>query len=154
IIDAVREDSEGGEYIDIRLHVNDRLVSVTPHDWVVYSLKVERNNIISEPIGTFTQYPLLIAWAITIHTSSVKTLESVVIDIGIITFVSGQMYVALSRCTSFEGIILKTPIKPHNIRTDYRIFKFLTGYQYKKSNDELSLNDKIALLEQAIRGKT
>jgi len=60
------------------------------------------------------------------------------------------MYVALSRCTSFEGVILKTPIKKNHIRTDYRIFSFLTKHQYQRSEKTLSLDDKIKIIKQAI----
>ncbi len=63
------------------------------------------------------------------------------------------MYVALSRCTSFEGIILKVPIGKQNIRTDYRIFEFLTEYQYSKADAALPRDDKIALIKAAIKGK-
>jgi hypothetical protein len=63
------------------------------------------------------------------------------------------MYVALSRCTSFEGIVLKTLIGKQNIRTDFRIFEFLTGYQYRKAGAALPKTDKIALIKTAIREK-
>jgi ATP-dependent exoDNAse (exonuclease V) alpha subunit len=152
VIEAVKTNRDGDEYINVRLHDNDRLVSVEPFAWEVFrfSFDSKQEQIVSETVGTFIQYPFRLAWAITIHKSQGKTFEKVIIDIGRGTFVSGQMYVALSRCTSFEGIILKTPIKAHNIRTDYRIFKFLTNYQYKKAAQELPHEDKIKLIEQAI----
>jgi ATP-dependent DNA helicase PIF1 len=153
VIEAIRKNEDGEEYINVRLHDSDRLVSVEKFEWEVFSFSFDGEQIVSEPVGTFTQYPFRLAWAITIHKSQGKTFDKVVIDIGRGTFVAGQMYVALSRCTSFEGIILKTPIKPQNIRTDYRIFKFLTGYQYKKAAEEFSQQDKITLLEKAIHNK-
>ena len=109
--------------------------------------------IVSEPAGSFTQYPFRLAWAVTIHKSQGKTFDSVVIDIGRGTFVSGQTYVALSRCTSFEGIQLRVPIKKQHIRADYRIYKFLTSYAYKKAAETLSFDDKLAMIEKAIDGK-
>ena len=63
----------------------------------------------SEVIDKFTQYPLMLAWAVTIHKSQGKTFDKVIIDIGKGTFTHGQMYVALSRCTTLEGIVLKKP---------------------------------------------
>ncbi|MFA4846519.1 MAG: WYL domain-containing protein, partial [Patescibacteria group bacterium] len=105
------------------------------------------------PVGTFTQYPFRLAWAITIHKSQGKTFEHVTIDIGRGTFAAGQTYVALSRCTSFEGIILKVPIGKQNIRTDYRIFEFMTGHQYRKADAALPRDDKIALIKASIKAK-
>jgi ATP-dependent exoDNAse (exonuclease V) alpha subunit len=154
VIEAVKKNEAGNEYVRVRLHDSDRLVSVEQHQWEVFKFSFDGIQIVSEPVGTFTQYPFRLAWAITIHKSQGKTFDKVIIDIGSGTFVSGQMYVALSRCTSFEGVILKTPIKPNNIRTDFRIFKFLTDYQYKKSAEDLSHDDKIALIEMAIKEKS
>jgi len=154
VIEEVKKNEAGNEYIRVRLHDSDRLVSVEQHQWEVFKFSFDGAQIVSEPIGTFTQYPFRLAWAITIHKSQGKTFDKVIIDIGSGTFASGQMYVALSRCTSFEGIILKTQVKPHNISTDFRIFKFLTSYQYKKAAEGLSHEDKISLIQQAINEKS
>lgn len=150
IIETVKRNQAGEEYINVRLQNNDRLVSVEPFGWEVFRFTYDGEQIVSEAVGTFTQYPIRLAWAITIHKSQGKTFNRVIIDIGRGTFVAGQMYVALSRCTSFEGVILKTPIKSHNIQTDSRIYKFLTSYHYKKAAETLSDEDKIAMIEQAI----
>lgn len=154
IIEAIKKEQDDNQYVNVRLQDSEKLVSVHLHTWEVFKFSFDGMQIVSEPVGTFTQYPFRLAWAITIHKSQGKTFDKVIIDIGSGTFVPGQMYVALSRCTSFEGIILKTPIKPHNIRTDFRIFKFLTGYQYKKAEKELSHEDKVALLQQTIKEKS
>ncbi len=84
------------------------------------------NKIEQEVLGTFQQYPLKLAWAITIHKSQGKTFDNIIIDLGSKgAFAHGQTYVALSRCTSLEGIILKTPVKPQDIMVDPRIIDFL-----------------------------
>lgn len=153
VIESVRTNEEGEEYVNVCLQDSNRLVSVESFQWEVYRFSFDGTQIVSEPVGTFSQYPFRLAWAITIHKSQGKTFDRVIIDIGRGTFVAGQMYVALSRCTSFEGIILKTSIKSHHIRTDARIFKFLTNYQYKKAAEYLSHADKIALIEQAIQDR-
>ena len=72
----------------------------------------------SEVIGTFTQYPLMLAWAVTIHKSQGKTFDKVVVDIGRGTFTHGQTYVALSRCRTLQGLALARPLKPHDILFD------------------------------------
>jgi hypothetical protein len=154
VIEAVKKDIEGEEYLQVRLEDDDDLAEVYPHSWEVYRFGVEGETIVSEPVGTFTQYPFRLAWAITIHKSQGKTFEHVTIDIGRGTFAAGQMYVALSRCTSFEGIILKTPIGKQNIRTDYRIFEFLTAHQYRKAEASLPKTDKISLIKAAIKNKS
>ncbi len=150
IIEAVKSDKNGKKYLQVRLNNNDRLVSVTPFMWEVYKFSVEENEIISELIGSFTQYPFRLAWAVTIHKSQGKTFDHIVIDIGRGTFASGQLYVALSRCTSFEGIRLKVPIKKQNIYTDPRIYKFLTNHAYKKAAEKLSFEKKVKMLKKAI----
>ena len=67
------------------------------------------------------------AWAITIHKRQGKTFDNIVVDFGNRLFSSGQVYIALSRCTSLEGIILKAPIKKHFIEADPRITGFLNS---------------------------
>ncbi len=153
IIESVKRDEDGDEYLRVCLHDSDKLISVSPFMWQVYKFSVENGEIVSEPAGSFTQYPFRLAWAITIHKSQGKTFDRVVVDIGRGTFVSGQAYVALSRCTSFAGIQLKVPIKKQHIRTDPRIYKFLTTYAYKKAAETLSFDDKMVIIEQAIKRK-
>ncbi len=104
-------------------------------------------------IGSFTQVPLKLSWAITIHKSQGKTFDKVVIDIGRGTFTSGQAYVALSRCRSFEGIVLKAPLKKNHIWLDWRVMQFLTNFQYKLAKKELSDEKKELLIRQAIEKK-
>lgn len=80
--------------------------------------------------GTFTQYPLMLAWAVTIHKGQGKTFDRVIIDIGRGIFAHGQMYVALRRCTTLGGIVLKKPALKKHIWTNYQVMYFLTKYQY------------------------
>jgi len=152
VIEAVRRDDEGEHFVEVRLEDSeDDPVFIYPFTWEVFRYSLQEGAIIAEPAGSFTQYPFRLAWAITIHKSQGKTFDHVMIDIGSGTFVAGQMYVALSRCTSFEGVLLKTRIRKQHIRADYRIFSFLTGYQYRMAEKELPEDDKVAMIAQAIQ---
>ncbi|HYK45713.1 MAG TPA: helix-turn-helix domain-containing protein [Parafilimonas sp.] len=90
---------------------------------VRYSLDRSSQSLEEEMVGSFSQYPLRLAWAITIHKSQGLTFEKVVIDAGQ-AFAPGQVYVALSRCTTLEGIILKSKIAPASLKVDERITNF------------------------------
>jgi len=151
VIRALKHDIEQNDYLEVLLEEQDEIVEVYPHRWEVYRFAVEDEAIVSEPVGTFTQFPFRLAWAITIHKSQGKTFEHVVIDIGRGTFAAGQMYVALSRCTSLSGIILKTPIARHHVRTDRQIFRFLS--QQASCDGEPHPDDKIGQLERAIESR-
>ncbi|MFA6216887.1 MAG: AAA family ATPase [Candidatus Omnitrophota bacterium] len=129
------------------------LEEVLPHSWELFHYRFNEDtfSIETESAGSFTQYPLKLAWAITIHKSQGKTFERVVIDMGNGAFANGQTYVALSRCTSLDGIILKRSIRKSDIRMDWNIAEFLTKYQYALSQRDLPLEDKVDLIEQAIK---
>ncbi|HEY9044514.1 MAG TPA: AAA family ATPase [Ohtaekwangia sp.] len=88
----------------------------------VYNRNEQR--IEEEELGQFSQYPIRLAWAITIHKSQGLTFRKVMVDAAQ-SFSAGQVYVALSRCTSLEGLALKSPITPRSIRTDERILGFM-----------------------------
>jgi len=94
-------------------------IPVAPVEWqnIKYSLNEQTKEVSEDNLGTFTQYPLKLAWAITIHKSQGLTFERVILDAQS-AFAHGQVYVALSRCKTFEGIVLRTVIKSSAIRTD------------------------------------
>ncbi|KEI36013.1 putative helicase [Francisella sp. W12-1067] len=152
IID-VQYDEDEQEYLKVLLNDSNRVVKVYPHTWAVYRFFLKNSKLVSESIGSFTQYPFRLAWAITIHKSQGKTFDRAIIDLGATSFASGQTYVALSRCTSFEGITLKVPIKKHHVRVDYKIYKFLTDYAYKKANEKQSFDRKLEIIEEAIQSE-
>lgn len=104
-----------------------REVEVEPMDWEIQKYKLnpdDPSKIETEVIGTFKQIPLKLAWAITIHKSQGKTFDKVIIDMGKGAFEFGQTYVALSRCRTLEGIVLKQAIRPRDIMTDERIIEW------------------------------
>ncbi len=127
------------------------LVEVTPHTWELFEYYVEDGQLKSRVIGRYIQLPLMLAWAVTVHKSQGKTFDRVVIDIGRGAFAPGQVYVALSRCRTLEGIVLKRPIQKKHIWVDYRIGDFLTRLYYRKAGEALPLERRRELIEAAIR---
>jgi ATP-dependent DNA helicase PIF1 len=97
-----------------------------------YSYEAERDQIVAHKVGAYTQYPLMLAWAVTIHKSQGKTLENVLIDLGSGAFASGQVYVALSRCRSIDGISLERPIRNTDVQCDPMIKRFYFAMEEMK----------------------
>ena len=144
----VRNDPEGRFYngkIGIVESITDRgLITVTdqdgesiavePVDWenIEYALDESSGEIMPEVIGKFRQLPLRIAWAVTIHKSQGLTFDNVIIDAGA-AFAFGQVYVALSRCRTLEGISLENPIRPSAIYSDSHVAVFNAGRQSLES---------------------
>ncbi|MHB8055816.1 MAG: ATP-dependent DNA helicase [Candidatus Aminicenantales bacterium] len=144
---------EKGEDDRIVVELQDgNVVEVTPYEWDLFrfSFDADKGEIVSESVGAFVQYPLKLAWAITIHKSQGKTFHKVVVDIGRGAFAHGQVYVALSRCTNFSGLVLKTPILKSHIRADWRVSKYLTRFQYERAGEIQSYADKKRIIEDAI----
>jgi hypothetical protein len=88
-----------------------------------YTYEAGKDEIHEEEIGTFTQFPIRLAWAVTIHKSQGLTFEKAVVDAGS-SFAAGQVYVALSRLTSLQGLVLRSPISQHHIFTDPQVLEF------------------------------
>ena len=124
---------------------------VYPHKWNLYRYywDDEAGAIAADSAGSFKQYPLKLAWAVTIHKSQGKTFNQVLIDLGRGTFATGQLYVALSRCRNYEGIYLKRAIRESDVLVDYRVVNYLTGRQYDLSEEKLPLDDKVRILNEA-----
>jgi ATP-dependent exoDNAse (exonuclease V) alpha subunit len=99
-------------------------VPVVKWQKIEYSYNEDEDRIEDEVVGEFAQYPLKLAWAITIHKSQGQTFNKVIIDLGHGAFTHGQLYVALSRCTCLEGIKLKRPVAHSDIIFDERIYEF------------------------------
>lgn len=105
------------------------VVTVGPHTWELlrYAYDEKSGRLKTETAGTFMQLPLRLAWAVTIHKSQGKTFDRMVLDLEGGIFASGQLYVALSRCRTLEGIVLRHPVRPWHSRTDARVAEFMKG---------------------------
>jgi hypothetical protein len=110
-------DPERAEAIDVPLEKWDN---------IRYTLNKATGVMDEEKIGSFTQFPLRLAWAVTIHKSQGLTFRRAVIDAGA-AFASGQVYVALSRCTTLDGIVLRAPVSPHCVMTNPLAVRFTAG---------------------------
>ena len=110
----------------LEVKCDEGIIKVTPVEWEnnEYTLDPETNAIDEKTIGTFKQMPLRLAWAVTIHKSQGLTFDKVIIDAGQ-AFAHGQVYVALSRCTSLEGLVLKTRIQPTALVDDASVDQFV-----------------------------
>jgi hypothetical protein len=110
-------------------------------DNINYSINDETKELKEDIVGSFKQIPLRLAWAITIHKSQGLTFEKAVIDAEA-SFAHGQTYVALSRCTSLEGLVLKTPISSSAIINDKTVSTFNEGVEENHPDEEILNNSE------------
>lgn len=127
--------------IKVVLDGSEREITVKREVWEQkkYFLDTDKN-IKEEVLGSFEQFPIKLAWAVTIHKSQGLTFDKVIIDAGK-SFTAGQVYVALSRCRTLEGIVLKSKITPEVIFKDNRILQF-QGSTFANDNVEAILNQE------------
>ncbi|WP_209388933.1 helix-turn-helix domain-containing protein [Chryseobacterium sp. RR2-3-20] len=110
--------------IKVVLDGSEREITVKREVWEQKKYSLDSDKMIKEEVlGSFEQFPIKLAWAVTIHKSQGLTFDKVIIDAGR-SFTAGQVYVALSRCRTLEGIVLKSKITPEVIFKDNRILKF------------------------------
>lgn len=128
VLDATHEHRDGlrerGPVVVVGF-TGGEVVEVEPHTWDITRPFASDDAVRHEVIGTYTQFPFALAWAITIHKSQGQTLDRLVVDLSGGTFAAGQLYVALSRCRSLAGLVLTRPVTARDLVTDRRITRFL-----------------------------
>ncbi len=145
IIRQVEDPAELAPLVEIKLTTGST-VRIAPFTWEMYKHEFNETSGSVEPkvTGTYTQYPLRLAWAVTIHKSQGKTFDNVVIDLGRGTFSPGQLYVALSRCRTLDGITLRQPIQSRHVMSNPAIVTFLSSFRdgmRKNGQDTLGFDD-------------
>jgi len=122
--------TDGGEpVVRVLLQDSDEEVNVRPHTWTILRPSVAGGRIVSEEVGSFRQLPFKLAWGVTIHKSQGQTLERAIVNLGWGTFADGQLYVALSRCTSMDGLVLKSQVRGHHVKVEREVSRFLARYR-------------------------
>jgi len=112
-------------FVDIDGQVHE----VEPTTWEKYKYTYDaaQKKLSKDVVAEFTQFPLRLAWAVTIHKSQGKTYDSAIVDLGSRAFSPGQTYVALSRITSLDGLYLTRPLRPSDIMVDDNVRRFMRG---------------------------
>lgn len=130
------------DHIKVRGLDDDTEVEVTPDVWTNarYVIDKDSKEIREEIDGEFRQYPLRLAWAITVHKSQGLTFDRAVIDVNA-AFAAGQVYVALSRLRSLEGLLLTAPLSPAAVKTDVAVTQYMNTELEQAQHTATHLND-------------
>ena len=119
--------SLASDHVSVRFHESGETCEVGRHSWenIKQTWDPEERRVVNEVLGSYTQIPLVHGWAMTIHKAQGMSLDEVRVDLGDGAFASGQLYVALSRATSLEGLSLSRPIRSGDVKTEWELIEFL-----------------------------
>lgn len=138
--------------IVVRCGNEKEAITVAREEWTntKYTIDAETQEITETVEGVFRQYPLKTAWAITIHKSQGLTFERAIVDAGA-AFTHGQVYVALSRCKTLEGLVLSSPLRPGTLINDAVVRRFTDGIEQNQPGQEQLANAKKAYYLQLLK---
>ena len=124
--------------VTVKGNENGELIDLSPEEWTnaKYVLNKTTHEIEEEVEGTFKQFPLRLAWAVTIHKSQGLTFEHAIIDAQH-SFAHGQTYVALSRCKTLEGLVLSSPLSTSAVICDEKVHQFNIDASARQPNSEM-----------------
>jgi len=146
------------DHVTVKCSEDAKVIAVERSKWhnIQYTINEETETIKEKDIGSFTQFPLKLAWAITIHKSQGLTFEKAIIDANA-AFAHGQVYVALSRCKTLEGIVLISPISKSCIKHDHNVLQFMNtienDFPDNHSLDQCKFDFQLSLLKKLFNFK-
>lgn len=140
-----------GQDIRVKLAGSDQLLTLSKEEWEnkKYSIHPDNKELIEEVIGTFTHYPIKLAWAVTVHKSQGLTFDKAIIDVGH-AFAPGQVYVALSRLRSLDGLFLRTQISTTVLPSNAQVVDYTMKQQQQPALKQLLEKEQMAFIHQII----
>ncbi|MGY4384859.1 ATP-dependent DNA helicase PIF1 [Pedobacter sp. UYP24] len=142
-IGTVRSIKNGTIYISFP---NEEDLALEKSSWQSFEYKADEEAIVQQQVGEFSQYPIKLAWAVTIHKSQGLTFDSAIIDAGK-SFVAGQVYVALSRVRTLQGLILKSKINTESLRANTEVINYMKPAAVETLDDLLLLGQESFILK-------
>ncbi|MCP9770726.1 helicase [Lacihabitans sp. LS3-19] len=135
----------------VKFPLENKTIVVDKYEWknIRYTVNENTKEIEEETLGTFVHYPIKLAWAITVHKSQGLTFDKAILDVSQV-FVPGQLYVALSRLRSLEGMVLVEPIRLNGIQLSYDVLKYASNKADEKVIEETLDKEKLVYVKDYI----
>jgi hypothetical protein len=137
--------------IHVRFPQENRTIEVEKYEWknIRYSVNENTKEIEEETLGTFVHYPIKLAWAITVHKSQGLTFDKAILDVSQV-FVPGQLYVALSRLRSLEGMVLTEPIRLNGIQSSHDVIQYANNKAGDAQIEEVLVQEKLVYVKDYV----
>ncbi|OYU66184.1 MAG: helicase [Cytophagaceae bacterium BCCC1] len=137
--------------IQVRFPQENKTIEVEKYEWknIRYSVNEHTKEIEEETLGTFVHYPIKLAWAITVHKSQGLTFDKAILDVSQV-FVPGQLYVALSRLRTLEGMVLTEPIRLNGIQSSYDVIQYANNKADEEQIAESLAQEKLVYVKDYV----